>query len=99
MKKYFKDLDKAFENRVRLQIMSVLMIHDKYEFVQMKDLIGLTDGNLATHLKKLEASGYIEVIKGYKGRKPQTLYSATTLGKKSFNKHLKAMEEIVKMNQ
>lgn len=87
--------DRAFENRIRLQIMSVLVVNEEVEFNFLKDLLGLTDGNLASHIKALEKEEYILVWKGYNGRKPLTRYSATDLGKQAFKKHLAAIEKFI----
>jgi DNA-binding MarR family transcriptional regulator len=92
----FEKLDKAFENRVRLQIMSVLVVNDRYDFNSLKELLGVTDGNLASHLKGLEKEEYILVNKSFMGRKPNTNYEATEKGKKAFKQHLDALEQFIK---
>jgi len=92
----FDKLDKAFENRVRLQIMSVLVVNDRYDFNSLKELLGATDGNLASHLKGLEKEEYITVNKSFLGRKPNTNYEATAKGKQAFKAHLDALEQLIK---
>jgi len=92
----FEKLDKAFENRVRLQIMSVLVVNDRYDFNSLKELLGVTDGNLASHLKGLEKEEYILVNKSFMGRKPNTNYEATAKGKQTFKQHLDALEQFIK---
>ncbi|GAB3937798.1 winged helix-turn-helix domain-containing protein [Mucilaginibacter myungsuensis] len=92
----FDKLDKAFENRVRLQIMSVLVVNERYDFNSLKDLLGVTDGNLASHLKGLEKEEYILVNKSFVGRKPNTTYEATDKGRSAFNAHLDALEALIK---
>lgn len=92
----FKNLDKAFESKTRLGIMSIMMIEDQVSFNNLKDSLKLTDGNLASHLKALEKLNYISVMKSFVGRKPNTTYSATKLGVKAFQKHLDALEEMLK---
>lgn len=87
--------DKAFENRVRLQAMAVLMANDSYDFNSLKELLDVTDGNLASHLKALEKSGYIHVHKTFVGRKTNTSYTVTALGKRAFEQHLKALENLI----
>lgn len=84
------------DNRIRLGIMSVLMVDDWVVFKHFKETLGLTDGNLASHLKVLEKEGYVEMKKEFVGRKPLTSYKATGKGKKAFNDHLKALEELLK---
>lgn len=91
-----EDFDKAFENRVRLGIMAILMVNDWVEFLTFKELLDLTDGNLASHITSLEKSGYIEIKKSFIGRKTNTTYKATKKGKSAFEKHLKAIEALVK---
>lgn len=95
MKIPFEKLDKAFENRIRLQIMSVLVANQRYDFNSLKDLLTITDGNLASHLKGLEKEGYITVNKSFLGRKPNTNYEATAKGKKAFTDHLDALEQLI----
>ncbi|WP_424963692.1 winged helix-turn-helix domain-containing protein [Ekhidna sp.] len=96
MKEILKDLDKAFENRVRLSIMSALYVNDSIDFNSLKELIGVTDGNLASHLKTLEKSQYITFKKEFILRKPNTKYFATNEGKEAFRKHINAIEKLLK---
>jgi DNA-binding HxlR family transcriptional regulator len=95
----FDKLDKAFENRVRLQIMSVLVANERYDFNSLKELLGITDGNLASHLKALEKEEYIIVHKTFLGRKPNTNYEATAKGKKAFKDHLDTLEQLIKQQR
>jgi DNA-binding MarR family transcriptional regulator len=88
--------DKAFENKVRLGIMSMLMVNESMNFIAIKELMNLTDGNLASHAAALEKVGYIEVYKSFVGKKTQTTYTATDSGKAAFGKHLQALENLVK---
>jgi DNA-binding MarR family transcriptional regulator len=96
MKKIISKLHKAFENRTRLGIMSVLIVNDWVEFKALRDMLEVTDGNLASHIKALEKVKYIEVRKQFVGRKPQTTYQATEAGRKAFNQHLDALEQLLK---
>lgn len=89
------DFDKAFENRIRLQVMSVLVANESYDFVDFKELLGVTDGNLASHMKALEKEEYVRVEKTFKGRKPLTTYFATEKGRIAFEKHLSALEKLI----
>lgn len=95
MKNILKDLNKAFENKVRLGIMSALVVNDSLDFNTLKNLLEVTDGNLASHLKSLEKSKYITVKKEFIDRKPNTQYSATKSGKEAFVKHIKAIERLL----
>lgn len=96
MKDLLAQFNKAFESKARLNIMSVLMVNDTQSFNALKELLGLTDGNLATHLRALEESGYVLVQKQFIGRKPNTTYSATATGRQAFSDHLTALEEFIK---
>lgn len=96
MKGSFDDLHKAFESRVRLGIMSALAVNDTLDFSSLKEFLDVTDGNLATHIKKLEKEGFIEVEKSFIDKKPNTKYHMTPKGKKAFDEHLKVLEEIIK---
>lgn len=89
-------LNKIFDSRIRLGIMSALMVNQEVDFNDLKDLIELTDGNLASHLKSLEDNGFIKVKKGYIGRKTNTTYIATKVGERSFKAHLEALEKMIK---
>ncbi|MCE9539590.1 MAG: transcriptional regulator [Bacteroidetes bacterium] len=96
MKNYIQHLNKAFENRIRLGIMSILMVNDWVEFSSLKEMLDITDGNLASHISALEKIEYLEVKKQFVGKKPNTTYSVTKLGKKAFNEHLDALEQLIK---
>lgn len=96
MKNYIHNLNKAFENRIRLGIMSVLMVNDSVDFNTMKETLDVTDGNLASHISALEKEGFIHVKKEFVGKKPLTTYSATKPGMKAFNDHLDALEHLLK---
>ncbi len=91
-----QNLNKTFDSRVRLGIMSTLMVNDKINFNDLKQLINVTDGNLASHVKALEENGYIKVTKGFIGRKTNTTYTVARAGEKAFKQHLAALEEMIK---
>ena len=91
-------LNKLFENRVRLGIMSVLMVNASIDFNTLKDLLKVTDGNLASHISGLEKQEYIEVMKEFVGKKPRTSFKATKLGKREFKKHLAALQNLLRHN-
>jgi DNA-binding MarR family transcriptional regulator len=97
MKNPIEHLNKVFDSRIRLGIMSALMVNDEINFNDMKELIQVTDGNLASHLKTLEENGFIKVQKGFIGRKTNTTYSVTKAGEKAFKSHLDALEQMIKM--
>jgi len=89
-------LNKAFESKTRLGIMSVLMVNDTVDFSTLKSLLGLTDGNLASHTRALEDMGYIQCQKRFIGRKPNTTFQVTQAGSQAFNAHLQALEDLIK---
>ncbi len=91
-----ENFNKAFESKARLGIMSALMVNEFLSFNALKELLNLTDGNLATHLRSLEENNYIGVQKQFLGRKPNTTYSATTAGRKAFEEHLTDLELFIK---
>ena len=95
MKEILKDLNKAFENKVRLGVMSALVVNDYLDFSSLKNLLDVTDGNLASHLKSLEKVGYITFTKEFVDRKPNTKYKVTPEGKMAFVKHIKAIEQLL----
>ncbi|MEQ1587960.1 MAG: transcriptional regulator [Cyclobacteriaceae bacterium] len=99
MKNPFESLDKVMEHRVRLQIVSVLVANESYDFNALKELLDVTDGNLATHLKALEREKYISINKSFVERKPNTRYKITERGRSAFRKHLDALEELIKQQK
>jgi DNA-binding HxlR family transcriptional regulator len=91
-----KGLNKIFDSRVRLGIMSALVVNETMDFNSLKSLLEVTDGNLASHLKALEKNNYITLKKKFIGRKPNTSFSCTKQGKEAFNQHLNALEKLVR---
>ena len=90
-----ENLNKIFDSRIRLGIMSALMVNDEVNFNELKELLNITDGNLASHLKTLEESAFVKVQKGFIGRKTNTTYSITKSGEKAFKAHLTALEKMI----
>lgn len=89
------NINKVFDHRFRLGIMSVLMVNEYADFNTLKELLDVTDGNLASHLKALEKARYISVEKQFIGRKPNTRYSVTKSGTIAFKDHIEALENII----
>ena len=75
--------------------MSILMVNDFADFNMLKELLGATDGNIASHTKALERETYIQVEKSFINRKPNTRYIATPLGREEFTKHIEALEKLI----
>ncbi len=96
MKNPITGLHKAFESRIRLGVMSMLMVNEEISFNDLKEMLQVTDGNLATHLLNLEENGFVKVKKGFLGRKTNTTYSATRTGEKAFKDHLAALENMIR---
>ena len=90
------NINKLFDHRIRLGIMSVLMVKEYADFNTLKELLDATDGNLASHTKALEKAEYIKIEKQFINRKPNTRYSATKLGQAEFKKHIEALEKLIK---
>ncbi|ULQ51111.1 winged helix-turn-helix domain-containing protein [Flavihumibacter fluvii] len=96
MKNPIEHLNRIFDSRIRLGIMSALMVNESVNFNDLKELISVTDGNLASHLKTLEENNYVKVSKGFIGRKTNTTYSVTKNGEKAFKLHLEALEKMIR---
>ncbi len=90
------NLNKVFESRIRLGVMSSLMVNTEISFNDLKQILEVTDGNLATHLVNLEENGYIKVHKGFIGRKTNTTYAITKAGEKAFKEHIQALENMIR---
>ena len=90
-----ENLNKIFDSRIRLGIMSALMVNAVINFNELKELLGITDGNLASHLKTLEENDFVKVHKGFIGKKTNTTYVVTKAGEKAFKTHLAALEKMI----
>jgi DNA-binding MarR family transcriptional regulator len=96
MKSYLQQLNKSFESRIRLGIMSILMVNDEVDFNRLKEMLDASDGNIASHISALEKAEYLKIEKKFIGKKPNTSYLITKAGKKAFNEHLNALEKLIK---
>lgn len=88
-------LNKVFDNRVRVGIMSALMANGTLSFNALKQILQLTDGNLASHLRALEENEYLSVEKTFVGRKTNTEYQLTTAGQQAFLQHIAALQHLI----
>jgi len=95
VKGFIADFNKAFESRIRLGIMSILVVNDSVDFATLKAQLQVTDGNMASHLSALEKLDYVEVRKQFIGRKPTTSYAATEAGRIALASHLDALERLI----
>jgi DNA-binding MarR family transcriptional regulator len=96
MKNPIIHLNKNFDSRIRLGVMSMLLVNESINFNDLKQLLQVTDGNLASHLSNLEENGYIKVHKGFVGRKTNTTYSITRAGEKAFREHVNGLENMIR---
>lgn len=96
MKEIISRLNKIFDSRIRLGIMSVLVVNEQVDFSTLKELLDITDGNLASHIAALEKNSLIKVSKQFIGRKPNTRYHATEKGKIAFREHLDYLDKLLK---
>ena len=95
----FLQLDRVIHERGRLAIMSLLAASPNLSFTEMKDSLGMTDGNLTTHIRTLQQAGYLSVTKSFQGARPLTTCSVTSAGKKAFADYINLLEQIVNLNK
>ena len=95
----FEKLDRVIHEKGRLMIMSLLAANETLTFRELKDLLGMTDGNLSVHMRTLEESGYVSVRKSFVNRKPRSEYALTPEGREAFQEHIQALESIVQQTQ
>jgi len=93
-----EELNKAFESRIRLGIMSVLVVNESSDFNTLKEQLNITDGNLSSHITALEKLQYLKVKKQFIGKKPNTTYLITASGRKAFTGHLDALEKLIRQS-
>jgi DNA-binding MarR family transcriptional regulator len=96
MKDFISQLNKSFESRIRLGIMSVLMVNESIDFLTIKEMLDASDGNIASHVAALEKAEYLTVEKKFVGKKTSTTYTITPVGREAFNQHLNALEQLLK---
>jgi DNA-binding MarR family transcriptional regulator len=95
----FTNLDKVLEHSARLHIMSVLAVNESYDFTSLRELLQVTDGSLATHIKALEREQYISVTKAFVDRKPSTRYAITEKGRSAFKNHIDVLDALVRLQK
>ncbi len=92
-------LDAVVHGRLRLGILSALSASASLTFVELKELLGATDGNLSVHARKLEEAGYVACEKGFDGRVPRTDFRLTEKGRKAFARYLDHMEALIRASR
>ena len=95
----FKSIDPIIHSPARMGIMAILTQTDEVDYTFLSERLGLTDGNLTTHLKKLEETGYVRCTKGFIGRKPRTTYRVTARGRSAFERYIDSLETVVSQNR
>lgn len=95
---YFK-LDRVIHEKGRLAIMSMLAASAELSFTELRGALGMTDGNLTTHIRALQQEGYVAVAKSYQNRRPLTTCSLTAAGRKAFAEYIDLLEKIVRQNK
>lgn len=95
MKDIINQMDKAFDSRIRIAIMSLLLVHEWMDFNSLKERLGVTDGNLASHTVSLEKKQFIVVQKKFIGKRPNTSYKATPHGRVAFGEYMTALQKLL----
>jgi DNA-binding MarR family transcriptional regulator len=95
----FLQLDRLIHEKGRLAIMSMLAASPELSFTELRDSLGMTDGNLTTHIRTLQQEGYISVAKTYQNNRPLTTCSLTASGRKAFTGYINLLEQIVRQNK
>jgi DNA-binding MarR family transcriptional regulator len=99
LKRVFDELDALLHEPGRLAITSVLAAVESLTFTEIRDQLGMTDGNLSVHLQKLEEKGYVAITKTFVGRRPQTTCRLTPAGRRAFARYLDHLEAIVRQGR
>ena len=89
------ELDRLIHERIRLGVVSALAVNESLAFTELKRLLGVTDGNLSVHTRKLEDAGYLDCSKSFEGRMPKTEYRLTASGRRALDKYLSHMEALI----
>jgi DNA-binding MarR family transcriptional regulator len=95
----FLQLDRVIHEKGRLGIMSMLAAAPELAFTELRDSLGMTDGNLTTHIRTLQEAGYVAVAKSYQNNRPLTTCSLTAAGRKTFADYIGLLEQIVQQTR
>lgn len=92
----YREIDDVIHGRVRLAVMAFLSGAGAADFIELRDKIGVSDGNLSVHIRKLEEAGYVGVEKKFRDRRPQTLCRLTDKGREAWIAYIARMEELLR---
>jgi len=95
----FLQLDRVIHEKGRLAIMSMLAASPELSFTETRDALGMTDGNLTTHIRTLQEAGYLSVTKSFQNNRPHTTCSLTAAGKRAFSDYINLLEQIIRQNK
>ena len=95
----YRDLDTMFHSRIRLAVVSALVRAGEMDFTEIKTAIGATEGNLSSHLRRLEDTGYVSMKKGFAGRRPRTTYALTASGRKAFEEYVAVLATFIEKEE
>ena len=95
----FLQLDRVIHEKGRLAIMSMLAAAPELSFTEMRDALGMTDGNLTTHIRTLQEAGYVSITKSFRNNRPHTTCSLTASGKKAFTNYINLLETIIQQTK
>lgn len=95
----FLQLDRVIHEKGRLAIMSMLAATPELSFTELRDALGMTDGNLTTHIKTLQQAGYLSVTKSYQKNRPLTTCSLTEPGRRAFGDYISLLDQIVRQSR
>ena len=95
----FLQLDRVIHEKGRLAIMSMLAAASELSFTEMRDSLGMTDGNITTHIRTLQEAGYVSITKSFQNNRPLTTCSLTASGRKAFTNYINLLEKIVQQSK
>jgi DNA-binding MarR family transcriptional regulator len=95
----FFQLDRVIHEKGRLTIMSMLAASPELSFTELRDGLGMTDGNLTTHIRTLQQAGYLSVTKSFRNNRPLTTCALTVAGRKAFASYINLLEQIIRQNK
>ncbi len=95
----FLQLDRVIHEKGRLAIMSMLAASPELSFTELRDALGMTDGNITTHIRTLQEAGYLSVTKSFQNNRPLTTCALTAAGKKAFTHYIDLLEHIIRQNR